>query len=58
VVTVVVDRGVSSSRDNLACLQRAARHYIPANACAAGRPHAAEALSRQGRYQQVCDSCG
>ncbi|MGD9706025.1 MAG: IS1634 family transposase [Pseudonocardia sp.] len=54
-VVTVVDRGFSS-RDNLAYLQRAGGHYIAGERMRDGSPHAAEALSRQGRYQQVRDN--
>jgi transposase len=54
-VVTVVDRGFSS-RDNLAYLQRAGGHYIAGERMRDGSPHADEALSRQGRYQQVRDN--
>ena len=54
-VVTVVDRGFSS-RENLAYLQRAGGHYIAGERMRDGTPHAAEALSRQGRYQQVRDN--
>jgi transposase len=54
-VVTVVDRGFSS-RENLAYLQRAGGHYIAGERMRDGSPHAAEALSRQGRYQQVRDN--
>src|SRR5689334_4842819 len=54
-VVTVVDRGFSS-RDNLAYLQRAGGHYIAGERMRDGSAHAAEALSRQGRYQQVRDN--
>ncbi|WP_226362145.1 IS1634 family transposase [Pseudonocardia sp. ICBG1142] len=54
-VVTVVDRGFSS-RDNLAYLQRAGGHYIAGERMRDGSPHAAQALSRQGRYQQVRDN--
>jgi transposase len=54
-VVTVVDRGFSS-RENLAYLQRAGGHYIAGERMRDGSLHAAEALSRQGRYQQVRDN--
>jgi transposase len=54
-VVTVVDRGFSS-RENLAYLQRAGGHYIAGERMRDGGAHAAEALSRQGRYQQVRDN--
>src|SRR5690242_9323717 len=54
-VVTVVDRGFSS-RENLAYLQRAGGHYIAGERMRDGSAHAAEALSRQGRYQQVRDN--
>jgi hypothetical protein len=54
-VVTVVDRGFSS-RENLAYLQRAGGHYIAGERMRDGSPHAAEALSRQGRYQLVRDN--
>ena len=54
-VVTVVDRGFSS-RENLAYLQRAGGHYIAGERMRDGNTHAAEALSRQGRYQQVRDN--
>jgi hypothetical protein len=54
-VVTVVDRGFSS-RDNLAYLQRAGGHYIAGERMRDGSAHAHEALSRQGRYQQVRDN--
>jgi transposase len=54
-VVTVVDRGFSS-KENLAYLQRAGGHYIAGERMRDGSPHAAEALSRQGRYQQVRDN--
>jgi transposase len=54
-VVTVVDRGFSS-RDNLAYLQRAGGHYIAGERMRDGSAHAAEALSRQGRYQSVRDN--
>jgi transposase len=54
-VVTVVDRGFSS-RENLAYLQRAGGHYIAGERMRDGSSHAAEALSRQGRYQQVRDN--
>ncbi|MGD9528931.1 MAG: hypothetical protein AB7L91_18935 [Dehalococcoidia bacterium] len=54
-VFTVVDRGFSS-RENVAYLQRAGQNYIAGERMRDGGPHAAEALSRQGRYQQVRDN--
>jgi transposase len=54
-VVTVVDRGFSA-RENLAYLQRAGGHYIAGERMRDGSPHAAEALARQGRYQQVRDN--
>ena len=54
-VVTVVDRGFSS-RENLAYLQRAGGHYIAGERMRDGNAHAHEALSRQGRYQQVRDN--
>ncbi len=54
-VVTVVDRGFSS-RENLAYLQRAGGHYIAGERMRDGNAHAAQALSRQGRYQQVRDN--
>jgi len=54
-VVTVVDRGFSS-RENLAYLQRAGGHYIAGERMRDGNPHAAEVLSRQGRYQSVRDN--
>jgi transposase len=54
-VVTVVDRGFSSA-ENLAYLQRAGGHYIAGERMRDGSAHAAEALSRQGRYQQVRDN--
>jgi transposase len=53
-VVTVVDRGFSSEA-NLAYLRRAGGHYISGERMRDGSPHAAEALSRQGWYQQVRD---
>jgi len=54
-VVTVVDRGFSS-RENLAYLQRAGGHYIAGERMRDGSAHAHQALSRQGRYQQVRDN--
>jgi len=54
-VVTVVDRGFSS-RENLAYLQRAGGHYIAGERMRDGNQHAAQALSRQGRYQVVRDN--
>ena len=54
-VVTVVDRGFSS-RENLAYLRRAGGHYIAGERMRDGSAHAAEALSRQGRYQSVRDN--
>jgi hypothetical protein len=54
-VVTVVDRGFSSEA-NLAYLRRAGGHYIAGERMRDGSAHAAEALSRQGRYQQVRDN--
>jgi transposase len=54
-VVTVVDRGFSST-ENLAYLRRAGGHYIAGERMRDGSAHAAEALSRQGRYQQVRDN--
>ena len=54
-VITVVDRGFSS-RENLAYLRRAGGHYIAGERMRDGSAHAAEALSRQGRYQSVRDN--
>ena len=54
-VVTVVDRGFSSV-ENLAYLRRAGGHYIAGERMRDGNPHAAEALSRQGRYQHVRDN--
>jgi transposase len=54
-VVTVVDRGFSS-RENLAYLQRAGGHYIAGERMRDGNAQAHEALSRQGRYQQVRDN--
>ena len=54
-VVTVVDRGFSS-RENLAYLQRAGGHYIAGERMRDGNAPAHEALSRQGRYQQVRDN--
>ena len=54
-VVTVVDRGFSSAA-NLAYLRRAGGHYIAGERMRDGSAHAVEALSRQGRYQQVRDN--
>jgi transposase len=54
-VVTVVDRGFSSA-DNLAYLRRAGGHYIAGMRMRDGNPLAAQALSRQGRYQDVRDN--
>jgi transposase len=54
-VITVVDRGFSSA-DNLAYLRRAGGHFIAGMRMRDGNPLAAQALSRQGRYQQVRDN--
>jgi len=54
-VVTVVDRGFSSDA-NLAYLTRAGGHWIAGERMRDGSPDAAEALSRQGRYQQVRDN--
>jgi len=54
-VVTVVDRGFSSA-ENLAYLRRAGGHYIAGERMRDGSVHAAEALSRQGRYQRVRDN--
>src|SRR5918996_636408 len=54
-VVTVVDRGFSST-ENLAYLRRAGGHYIAGERMRDGSAHAAEALSRQGRYQSVRDN--
>lgn len=54
-VITVVDRGFSSS-DNLTYLRRAGGHYIAGMRMRDGNPLAEQALSRQGRYQQVRDN--
>jgi hypothetical protein len=54
-VVTVVDRGFSS-KENLAYLRRAGGHYIAGERMRDGGAHAAQALSRQGRYQQVRDN--
>jgi transposase len=53
-VITVVDRGFSSA-DNLAYLRRAGGHYIAGMRMREGNPLVEQALSRQGRYQQVRD---
>jgi hypothetical protein len=54
-VITVVDRGFSSA-DNLAYLRRAGGHYIAGMRMRDGGELVAQALSRQGRYQQVRDN--
>ncbi len=54
-VVTVVDRGFSSDA-NLAYLRRAGGHWIAGERMRDGSPDAAEALSRQGRYQDVRDN--
>jgi transposase len=54
-VITVVDRGFSCA-DNLAHLRRAGGHYIAGMRMRDGNPLAEQALSRQGRYQDVRDN--
>lgn len=54
-VITVVDRGFSSA-DNLAYLRRAGGHYIAGMRMRDGNPLVDQALSRQGRYQQIRDN--
>jgi transposase len=54
-VVTVVDRGFSSDA-NLAYLRRAGGHWIAGERMRDGSADAQEALSRQGRYQQVRDN--
>ncbi|GAB3157940.1 IS1634 family transposase [Microbispora hainanensis] len=54
-VVTVTDSGFSS-RENMAYLQRAGGHYICGVKMREGSEQAAQALSRQGRYQQVRDN--
>jgi transposase len=54
-VVTVTDSGFSS-RENMAYLQRAGGHYICGVKMRDGSDQAAEALSRQGRYQDVRDN--
>jgi transposase len=54
-VITVVDRGFSSA-ENLAYLRRAGGHYIAGMRMRDGNPLVAQALARQGRYQQVRDN--
>jgi Transposase DDE domain len=54
-VIAVVDRGFSSA-DNLAYLRRAGGHYIAGMRMRDGGALVEQALSRQGRYQQVRDN--
>ncbi|MFI7129192.1 IS1634 family transposase [Nonomuraea sp. NPDC050153] len=54
-VITVVDRGFSSA-DNLAYVRRAGGHYIAGMRMRDGGALVEQALSRQGRYQQVRDN--
>jgi len=54
-VITVVDRGFSSA-DNLVYLRRAGGHYIAGMRMRDGGALVEQALSRQGRYQQVRDN--
>ena len=54
-VVTVVDRGLSSDA-NLDYLRRAGGHWIAGERMRDGSADAAEALSRQGRYQSVRDN--
>src|SRR5829696_2801568 len=54
-VITVVDRGFSSA-DNLVYLRRAGGHYIAGMRMRDGNALVEQALSRQGRYQQVRDN--
>jgi transposase len=54
-VIAVVDRGFSSA-DNLVYLRRAGGHYIAGMRMRDGNALVEQALSRQGRYQQVRDN--
>jgi hypothetical protein len=54
-VITIVDRGFSSE-ENLTYLNRAGGHWIAGERMCDGAPDVAEALSRQGRYQIVCDN--
>jgi hypothetical protein len=54
-VITVVDRGFSSAA-NLAYLRRAGGHYVAGMRMRDGNPLVDQALSRQGRYQQVRDN--
>jgi transposase len=54
-VVTVVDRGFSSTA-NLDYLTRAGGHYIAGERMRDGSPLVEQALSRQGRYQQVRDN--
>ncbi|MEU7696631.1 IS1634 family transposase [Microbispora hainanensis] len=54
-VITVVDRGFSSA-GNLAYLRRAGGHYIAGMRMRDGNPLVEQALSRQGRYQDVRDN--
>jgi transposase len=54
-VITVADRGFSSA-ENLAYLRRAGGHYIAGMRMRDGSPLVTQALSRQGRYQDVRDN--
>ncbi len=54
-VVTVVDRGFSSD-ENLRYLTRAGGHWIAGERMRDGRPDAAAALGRQGRYRTVRDN--
>jgi len=54
-VVTVVDRGFSSA-SNLDYLTRAGGHFIAGERMRSGAPLVEQALSRQGRYQQVRDN--
>jgi hypothetical protein len=54
-VITVVDRGFSSA-ENLAYLRRGGGQYIAGMRMRDGNPLVAQALARQGRYQQVRDN--
>ncbi len=56
-VVTVVDRGFSS-RSNLDYLRRAGGHWIAGERMRDGDAQAQAALSRQGRYRAVWDTCG
>jgi hypothetical protein len=55
-VVTVCDTGFSSEA-NQAYLRRAGGHYITGAKMREGSRHADQALSRQGRYQQVATTC-